>query len=327
MEIPLVDFSGCGLEVDLVSKEMMESVGNEIYKAFSEVGFVYLVQCGVPSELVDDVMKVSNHFFLMSSDAKRKYKFDENYSGYHEFLKEGTNPQRPKDIKESYQVGGMALDSGQISWPDVEVPGFSTNLMKLFEECKKLSMRILEVLATGMKIKDKEYFLQCHSRIGKERNYTTLRSLYYPSVPENADVKSNQIRLGEHSDFGTMTLLFQDDIGGLEVETYDGEYIEAKPIPGTVLVNIGDLLQFWTNGRLKSTKHRIMIPTEESKRKRHRQSLAYFVHPNYEVKLNEIEYEAPGLQCRNYSKNFTSDYDRNVTTVEYTEARYKNTYR
>nr|XP_039267919.1 scopoletin 8-hydroxylase-like isoform X2 [Styela clava] len=105
---------------------------------------------------------------------------------------------------------------------------------------------------------DKEYLMKCHSRMNDARNLTTLRTHYYSHTPDKCSFKPGQVRPGEHTDFGSFTILFQDKVGGLQVKASNGEYVDATPIPGTALVNIGDALQFCTQGRLKSTEHRTL---------------------------------------------------------------------
>nr|XP_039267920.1 scopoletin 8-hydroxylase-like isoform X3 [Styela clava] len=100
---------------------------------------------------------------------------------------------------------------------------------------------------------DKEYLMKCHSRMNDARNLTTLRTHYYSHTPDKCSFKPGQVRPGEHTDFGSFTILFQD-----KVKASNGEYVDATPIPGTALVNIGDALQFCTQGRLKSTEHRTL---------------------------------------------------------------------
>ena len=80
--------------------------------------------------------------------------------------------------------------------------------------------------------------------------------------PASDDIVENTTRLVEHSNLGSTTLFFQDKIGYLQVQNTSREYMEAVLIKGTVLVNIGDILQFWTGGKLKSTKHKIDMPTD-----------------------------------------------------------------
>ncbi|XP_076802039.1 uncharacterized protein LOC143446332 isoform X2 [Clavelina lepadiformis] len=145
-------------------------------------------------------------------------------------------------------------------------------------------------LGVGMELKDQHFFEKCHSLIHKPGNSTTLRTLFYPTLP--SILKPNQIRLGEHSDYGSITLLFQDNVGGLQVQNLQGEYVNATPIDDTVLINIGDLFELWTQSKLKSTKHRVLIPEDELRRGIPRRSLAYFVHPDDEVLIDsQIEYK------------------------------------
>uniref|UniRef100_H2YCC4 Fe2OG dioxygenase domain-containing protein n=1 Tax=Ciona savignyi TaxID=51511 RepID=H2YCC4_CIOSA len=136
-----------------------------------------------------------------------------------------------------------------------------------------------------MKLKDEEYFQRCHSLMNTEGNLTTMRTLYYRPLPNS--LPPGQVRLGEHSDYGSITLLFQDDIGGLEIENKEGEYVPATPLENTVIVNIGDILQFWTQGKLKSTRHRVMIPDDKDKRVIVRRSMVYFVRPDNDVIIND----------------------------------------
>ncbi|KAK3102823.1 hypothetical protein FSP39_014200 [Pinctada imbricata] len=133
---------------------------------------------------------------------------------------------------------------------------------------------------------DIDYFRECHHLIGQKGNNSSLRSLYYP--PLSSGVKSGQMRCGEHSDFGTITLLFQDDAGGLQVKLPNGDYIPADPIPDTVLVNLGDLMQRWTADKLVATKHRVVFP-EDLKSTKGRQSFAFFVQADDEVVIECLD--------------------------------------
>lgn len=90
-------------------------------------------------------------------------------------------------------------------------------------------------------------------------------------------------RAGEHSDYGCITLLWQDDVGGLEVRSNDGQWIQAPCIKDTCLVNTGDLMQRWTNDTFKSTRHRVSIPKSAEKLCKDRYSIAFFTHPNHDV--------------------------------------------
>ena len=108
----------------------------------------------------------------------------------------------------------------------------------------------------------------------------TLRYLHYPIIKK--DIGEKQMGAGAHTDFGTVTLLFQDDIGGLEVQSSEGKWIPATPILNTIVVNTGDLLSRWTNKIYKSTLHRVrpMVSNKE------RYSIAFFADPDSSTKVS-----------------------------------------
>jgi isopenicillin N synthase-like dioxygenase len=131
-----------------------------------------------------------------------------------------------------------------------------------FEDCKDLIHQILCALATSLKLPENQ-LKDTHLR-----SLFQLRLLHYPPVPTSLIRAEEKSRISAHSDFGTLTLLFQDSVGGLEVEDPNspGIFRPVKPIPGTVLVNIGDLMERWSNGRWRSTVHRVVAPpVDESK--------------------------------------------------------------
>ncbi|TMS05422.1 UPF0676 protein [Larimichthys crocea] len=142
----------------------------------------------------------------------------------------------------------------------------------------ELSLRVLRVMAYSLGL-DPEVFLSTHRLIGTDENGTTLRSLYYPPV-NSEKAKEGQLRCGEHSDYGSITLLFQSS-EGLQVRRRSGEFIYAPCIPGTVLVNIAELVQRWTSDQFVSVLHRVLLPPVGESCTR--QSLAFFVQPDDEA--------------------------------------------
>ncbi|XP_045167128.1 uncharacterized protein LOC123530422 [Mercenaria mercenaria] len=146
----------------------------------------------------------------------------------------------------------------------------------MFLRCTELLHRVCDALSVGLGL-DENFMRNAHKSVGKKENPTIIRSLYYPPIPQDVDIKPGQIRLGEHSDFGTITILFQDDIGRHEVEIPGEGSVPATPLPGTIVVNIGDLLQRWTADTLVATKHRVLIPEVEFRKRKPRQSV-FFVN-------------------------------------------------
>ncbi|XP_071113472.1 uncharacterized protein [Haliotis cracherodii] len=277
--IPVVDFQKYGLNVadpTSVASEVLETTAREIYDAFSTIGFVYLINHGVEQRKVDDMFTASKSFFDQPVEEKRKCARvqGKHYHGYVALESETLNPERQSaDLKEAFNF--TPKDDG--AWP-ADVPQFKSTFFSFFDECKRLTERFLDVLSIGLKLQDRNFLRECHSLIGNKGNITTLRSLYYP--PLAGTVKPGQVRCGEHSDYGTLTLLFQDDVGGLEVMNTDDVYVPAQPVPGAIVVNIGDLMQRWTGDKLRAAKHRVLIPESELKKHQTRQSLAFFINPD-----------------------------------------------
>jgi isopenicillin N synthase-like dioxygenase len=119
-------------------------------------------------------------------------------------------------------------------------------MTEFYWECSKVSTEILKAPATGMGLKDPDFFVKFHSG-----HYNQLRLLHYPPIPASELETQTSARMPAHSDWGTHTLLFQDDCGGLEVEDQHtpGRFIRAVPVKHAIVMNIGDLLMRWSNGK------------------------------------------------------------------------------
>ncbi len=159
-------------------------------------------------------------------------------------------------------------------------PASDPCILAFYEACSEVANRVLQAFALALQLPC-DFFATRHDR----QNHT-LRLLHYPPLLQPP--KLGQVRAGEHSDYGSITLLFQDEVGGLEVQTASGEWIAAPPIPGTVVVNTGDLMQRWTNHVFCSTKHRVMIPSDD-RVKQSRYSVAFFCHPNDDTEIACLE--------------------------------------
>ncbi|KAK3102887.1 hypothetical protein FSP39_014681 [Pinctada imbricata] len=288
--IPVVDFTPYCLENkrEEADPEQIKSLANQICNAFTDVGFVYLKHHGIPKSKVDGIFSLSKEFFQKPVEIKEKYAKSSHHDvmnnrGWVALEKELLNPERPADPKEAFNY--QLIDDKE-TLPNDILPSFQGVYSDFYKHCQELVCRVLDLMSMGLNI-DTDYFRKCHSLIGKEGNPTTLRSLYYP--PLNNGVKPGQIRCGEHTDYGTVTLLFQDEIGGLEVKPAGSDYIPARPIPDTVLVNLGDKMQRWTADKLVATKHRVLIPEEEIKKNQGRQSFAFFVHPDDHVMIECLD--------------------------------------
>ncbi len=122
------------------------------------------------------------------------------------------------ELRESYDISNAQATSPHIT-PDSEVPDFKSSATDLQTACKPLIDKIHKILAKGLKLEDEEYFIKRHQHLydPKISSFTTFRTIYYPPIPETLEIGAGTVRCAPHSDYGTLTLLFQDAIGGLEV--------------------------------------------------------------------------------------------------------------
>uniref|UniRef100_A0A672J0G3 Si:dkey-10o6.2 n=1 Tax=Salarias fasciatus TaxID=181472 RepID=A0A672J0G3_SALFA len=280
MEIPVVDFGAGSLNKKHVTDDELQKLGEELKTAFSEIGFVFLKNFGISEEEVQRVMDINKKFFLQPEELKQPFSintFSQNPNhGWVCLQAERLNPRRPGDLKEAFNVSLLRPD---IKWPSSGgLQDFQEVQCSFFQRCKELSLRVLRVIAITLDFHP-DVFLSTHRLIGTEENGTTLRSLFYPPA-KSETVKEGQLRCGEHSDYGSITLLFQNS-EGLQVCTRSGEFISAPVIPGTVLINIADLMQRWTSDKLVSVVHRVLLPSVGDSSTR--QSLAFFVDPDDEA--------------------------------------------
>ena len=319
--IPVVDFASCSILNP--TQEAVKKMGNILVDVFSATGFVYLKNHGIDNAIVDQVYKVSKQFFELPVESKRQYSNGQGVYGYvglqeEQLIKTSTSSYKYPGYKETFNVNGRLLENPDLNWPDKICPLFSNTVKSFMEQGKQLALQMLKVLAAGLNLEDEDAFTKMHSLMHKDGNYTAFRTLHYPPLPD--DTSSIDTRIAEHSDYGSITLLFQDNVGGLQVQTASGEYMEAVPIEGTVLVNIGDSLQFMTGGKLKSTRHKVDLPTDPIKCKTARQSVAYFALINDNVAINQR------LACVGGKKVIEDDNWKPITMADYMEQKFNAIY-
>lgn len=306
MNIPIVNFEGYTLEESNISSEDLQKLCSSLKTAFTEVGFVYLKNTGITQEEVSEVMKISKEFFDLPGESKLPFSrgtYSDPNHGWVSLERESLNPSRPGDLKEAFNTRLLQPD---IKWPE-DVVGFRERQVSFFTRCKELSLRVLKLMARSLEL-DPDVFVREHQHIGTDKNGTTLRTLFYPPV-QSEQAKEGQLRCGEHSDYGSITLVFQSPEGGLEVLSRSGEYISAPYIPGTALLNIADLMQRWTSDVFISAVHRVLLPALGNSGTR--QSLAFFVHPDDEALIT----------CCDGSNKYPP-----VNSVDYLMERFKESY-
>lgn len=283
-----VDFDCCGLHFDRVKPEDLNKVGCKINEKLSLNGYMHLVNTGFDFSTSDRVQSTTTEFFHCSAENKLKYK----RSGKNDFGYVGLdeadilNPTRPVDIRESFNVPLSCFQKDSDNeWP----VGLNLNFSDAFEDfavmATKLSMRILLALSQGMNLHKDDFLTSYHRHVGTEGNSSVIKSLYYPAV--KGDCRDDQVRCGEHTDLGSLTLLFLDGASGLQIKGNDGQFCHVQHRKQSVFVMAGDCLQMQTEGRIRSATHRVVLPDDPVKRKSPRFSLAFFLQHDDHIVVNK----------------------------------------
>jgi len=239
----------------------------KIEEAYTTVGFaVFTNALDTPDATKMKMWQQSmQDFFALPMETKQKYPYDNDTNlGYSMVGHENVDPTAPKDIKESYNYNNTRMPDEL--WP-TELSTFKQSALDSISIADKLTLRILSmfdvILNTGTTLVD-----------AHQQMFNTTRILHYPAY--TGPLLDKQMRIGEHSDYGTITLLWQiNDVPGLEVQDLEGTWHAVPYADDGVVVNIGDLLQRWTNDYFKSTKHRVVNTHIDQERF----SMPHFVDP------------------------------------------------
>jgi isopenicillin N synthase-like dioxygenase len=255
----------------------VERVASEIGAACRETGFFYVANHGVARTLMDDVFAVAAAFFAQEVAVKREALYTAaGNRGYVPMKGEALDPGKPADLKEAYNIGlELPADDPELAagrmfraanlWP--ALPGFRATMLAYFDACHKLGRALHRAFAADLGIEPGFFDDKL------DRPMAVLRLLHYPPAP--AASEAGQMGAGEHTDYGCVTLLATDGVGGLEVRTRSGDWIAAPHVPGAFICNIGDCLMRWTNDIYVSTPHRVVSPAGKE-----RFSVAFFLDPN-----------------------------------------------
>jgi len=178
-----------------------------------------------------------------------------------------------------------------------EVPGYKAAFDAVRPEANNLGKKLLRCMGKFLKLEDEEFFVKHHKfmddpSIRTQAQFRTLH--YYPMDPNDPNIPPNAIRCGEHSDWGSITLLFQDMVGGLEVKRLDGTWIDAVPIEGSIIINGAQLMERWSAGLFPATPHRVRIVDEERVKRMARQSFIYFINPDGHTEIKPVVSCPPG---------------------------------
>ncbi|NKB75674.1 MAG: 2OG-Fe(II) oxygenase [Gammaproteobacteria bacterium] len=284
-DIPVIDIA-----VLFDDEPDYERVGNELRRAAESVGFFYVKNHCISSELMAQVAGISRGFFHRGRDEKSQVLARDTHRGLLGFGGAKMTGHHQPDLKESYIWGAdLAADnleflSGNKMFAPNIWPGFMPEMRAALNQymagANHCGQQLLKAFASSLGI-EHDYFVRTFD---EPISRGTL--IHYPPLESDQDVSGNQVdRYGvsPHTDFGTLTLLAQDDTGGLRVKDRQGNWLTAHPIENTLVVNVGDLLARWTNDRFQSTVHAVVNNSG-----RERYSIVVAVDPNWETEVTPV---------------------------------------
>jgi len=247
-----------------------------------------VVNHGIPIELIDRTWRETRNYFDLPVAEKAKVPMTDDYPyGYIGFAGENLSSgydagRAAPDLKECFCIGPYNPMAGMpsIRWP-IGQSSIQSAWFDYYKAMESLSLNMLRLFALALKLPENWF----DDKITAHRS--AFRMLNYP--PQSVPPEPGQIRAGEHTDYGTLTILKSDDkVRGLQVLTRAKEWYEVEPVPNSFVINLGDLMQRWTNDNWVSTLHRVVNPPGESVATSRRQSLAFFHNLNADALVETI---------------------------------------
>ncbi len=233
-------------------------VGKDLHQASQEVGFIYVKNHGIPDDLITRAHAAALAFFRQPEEVKDRVAISESHRGWLRMGGAVMGDSMHSDLKESFlwgtedSAGNAPTDHplrGANIWPD-GLAHFRDVSRTYFSQAHLVAYDLMRGFALGLGLED-SFFLSSTATPLSRASY-----VYYPGQP--APARKDQFGAGPHTDFGVLTVLCQDSIGGLQVQDLAGGWIDARPMDGTLVINVGDLLQRWTGGAYRSTPHRVI---------------------------------------------------------------------
>jgi isopenicillin N synthase-like dioxygenase len=291
-QVPAVDIA----DFYTADEGRRRAVGRAIGRACETIGFLQVVGHRVPAALIADVRAISLAFFDLPPEEKQRVRPPAGVllRGYTppetNTLSRSRRIETPPDMRELLSAGSAKVTGGEYpEHPGARLfynpniwPERPAGLVPLFDAyvraMEDLSRDLMRLFALGLDLPE-TYF---DDKI--DNHFGVFHALHYGA---RADApRPGQLRAGAHSDFGSLTIIYPPDTGdGLEVLSPSGNWVAVAPAPSAFVINIGDLMQRWTNDRWTSTLHRVVNPSETSGWRERRLSLGFFCHPNYDAEV------------------------------------------
>lgn len=291
----------------------------QIDHACRHIGFFAIQGFAITPTQMHTMFQLSKAFFAQTTESKQQIDISKsnNHRGWGSQGAEQLDPDSPSDWKETFD---MALDihpehpivtqCPELYGPNQygELKGFQQTVNQHYGLLLDIAKRLLRVMALALHLEEDHF-----TRYFEGEHISVFRMIHYPPRPTNQPVDNNSMAAGAHTDYGCITLLAQDNIGGLQVQTKEGEWLDVAPLENTLIVNIGDLMQRWTNDHYRSTAHRV----RNLKPGTHRYSMPFFVEPRFDTPVETI------ASC--ITKDTPQQYD-SVTSGDWILSRFAATY-
>lgn len=255
--IPVIDIT------PLRAGRNAERVAKALHRASQELGFIYIKGHGIPDRVITAAYHCALEFFRASSSAKATVAVTDYHRGWLASGAARMQDDVKPDLKESF-IWGTEADqsleqhpfiSGTNRWPPF-LPQLQPAALDYFSYAHEVAVALMRGFALGLGL-DEDFFLRSCSQPLSRASF-----VYYPSQAmsqiKSKNTHQDQFGVGPHTDFGVLTLLCQDAVGGLQIQSMDGKWIHAPPIEGALIINVGDLLARWTDGAYRSTPHRVV---------------------------------------------------------------------
>ncbi|KAI0671113.1 2OG-Fe-II oxygenase [Trametes maxima] len=309
-EIPIINLEN----VRSIDPAIRRALADEIRDACINVGFFYVKNHGIPENMITSTVAAAKRFFALPAGVKQTLDIHKsaNFKGYTALLGENTNAENRGDLHEGFDLGweefngGGRTDDGAMSgenvWPD-GLPGFREDVLQYYHAAIGVGKALFPLFALALDLP--ENFFEDKTT----KPAAIMRLLYYP--PQTGPVDDRVQGIGAHTEY-CFTILWQDNLPALQVLNNAGKWIDAVPIPGTLVVNLGDQFARWTNDVFKSTVHRAVNRSGVE-----RYSIPLFFGTDYDVKLEALP------SC--VSDDFPPKYET-VTAGEYVKSRLEATY-
>jgi len=289
-DVPLID-----LKPQFENPSAEAEIVEQVAQACESSGFFAVRRHGIPEKIIEHCWQASHKFFSLSEEEKLKVKMP--FAGYPygfasmeaETLSLSRGEQAPPDLKENFSAGpkasppaGMSEEEALFVFAENQWPQDPADFQQAWEICYEamslLSMRLMKLFALALKL-PQNYFADF-----LRQPISALRANHYPALHKAP--LPGQLRAGAHSDYGSLTLLFQQDgLSGLEILNRQKEWVPVTPCKPDIIVNLGDLMERWTNGRWVSSLHRVVTPDSKKTSSHSRMSLAFFQQPDWDARI------------------------------------------